>query len=157
MVERKERGGKRGRLVSIYPIIGSTRGSRWLRRGGAGLQTGPAASPPRPRSPGRRSWPQTRQVRWVPGTSACARVRATTGLTPSLISRGSLPWCFHLLGRHPVMPGHSRIGTIFELWVPRDKHDVAAPLTIGFSHPRGGPTPSSWVFKERAVCALSYG
>src|SRR5947209_19506550 len=41
-------------------------------------------------------------------------------------------------GRHPPMPGHSRIGTIFEPRVPRDKHDVAPPLTIGFSHPRGG-------------------
>src|SRR5207247_8396458 len=56
-----------------------------------------------------------------------------------------------------MLPGHSRIGTIFEPWVPRDKHDVAPPLTIGFSHPRGGPTPSSWVLKESAVCALSYG
>src|SRR5437870_7614382 len=40
--------------------------------------------------------------------------------------------------RHPPMPGHSRIGTIFEPRVPRDKHDVAPPLTIGFSHPRVG-------------------
>src|SRR3989454_11785655 len=59
-------------------------------------------------------------------------------------------------GRHPPMPGHSRIGTIFEPRVPRDKHDVAPPLTIGFSHPRGGPTPPSWVLKGKAVCTLSY-
>src|SRR2546422_2758858 len=58
--------------------------------------------------------------------------------------------------RHPPVPGHSRIGTIFEPRVPRDKHDVAPPLTIGFRHPRGGPTPSSWVLKGMAVCTLSY-
>src|SRR5438128_4600607 len=49
------------------------------------------------------------------------------------------------------MPGHSRIGTIFELRVPYDKRDVASPLTIGFSHPPGGPTRSSPVLKAMDV------
>src|SRR5207245_111578 len=53
--------------------------------------------------------------------------------------------------RHPPMPGHRRIGTIFELRVPYDKRDVASPLTIGFSHLPGGPTRSSPVLKAMEV------
>src|SRR2546426_974229 len=33
--------------------------------------------------------------------------------------------------RHPSMPGHSRIGTIFEPKAPHDKRDVARAETIG--------------------------
>src|SRR2546422_3442040 len=58
--------------------------------------------------------------------------------------------------RHPPMPGHRRIGTIFELRVPYDKRDVASPLTIGFSHLPGGPTRSSPVLKAMEVCTPSY-
>src|SRR3989454_9090550 len=49
------------------------------------------------------------------------------------------------------MPGHIRIGTIFELGVLYDKRDVASPLTIGFSHLPGGPTGSSPVLKGMDV------
>src|SRR2546422_11284535 len=40
-------------------------------------------------------------------------------------------------GRHPSMPGHSRIGTIFEPKAPHDKRDVARLDTIS-SSPSGG-------------------
>src|SRR5213594_1862194 len=42
-------------------------------------------------------------------------------------------------GPHPSMPGHSRIGTIFELSLPTDKRDVARPETIGLK-PSSEPT-----------------